>query len=145
MSALRPYPEIQTVLDDMEPSGHRVVGWSILTALAQSQLRADASVVLDGVARIPEIARCREVVTEEGGGFVLVATLCSDRALHQSRVEGRRRSIPNWYELRWDSVQRSLESWVQPERADLTIDSADPWEENLAKVSALLSLLLEPR
>ena len=129
----------------MELSGHRVVGWSILTALAQSQLRADASVVLDGVARSPEIARCREVVRDEDGIFVLVTTLCSDRALHQSRVEGRRRSIPNWYELRWDSVQRSLESWVQPERADLTIDSADPWEENLAKVSALLSLLAESR
>ena len=58
MSGLRPYQELQDALDAMEPSGHRVVGWSILHALAAAQLGARRSVVLDGVARRSEIAAC---------------------------------------------------------------------------------------
>ncbi|HEY2214310.1 MAG TPA: AAA family ATPase, partial [Acidimicrobiales bacterium] len=104
MSALRPYPELQRLFDNMDPSGHRIVGWSILTSLAQSQLRAGRSVVLDGVARPPEIARCRELAHGEAAAFVLIATHCSDVGLHQSRLEGRQRHIPNWYELSWDQV-----------------------------------------
>ena len=51
MSGLRPYPEMQRALDAMDPPGHRGVGWSLLWALARSQLRRGSSVVLDGVAR----------------------------------------------------------------------------------------------
>ena len=51
MSGLRPYPELQTALDAMGLRGHRGVGWSILSALARSQLRHGRPVVLDGVAR----------------------------------------------------------------------------------------------
>jgi hypothetical protein len=143
MSALRPYPQIQTVLDEMEPSGHRVVGWSILTALARSQLRAGRSVVLDGVARAPEIASCREVADGESGAFIMITTRCSDLELHRSRVEGRRRHIPNWYELSWDHVHKVLGSWIDPEGADLAVDGADPWDENLVKIAGLLSSLSE--
>src|SRR5580700_5002270 len=46
MSGLRPYPELQQVLDVMDPLGHRAVGWSILRAIAQSELRRDRPVVL---------------------------------------------------------------------------------------------------
>src|ERR1700756_3382593 len=50
MSGLRPYPELQEALDAMGVRGHRGVGWSILWALARSQLRHGRSIVLDGVA-----------------------------------------------------------------------------------------------
>jgi predicted kinase len=139
MSALRPYPEMQRLLDNMEPSGHRVVGWSILTSLAQSQLRAGRSVVLDGVARAPEIARCRELAREEAAAFVLLTTHCLDVAVHQSRLEGRQRHIPNWYELSWDQVQRSSASWNTPEDCDLLLDASNQWVENVAKVVDLLA------
>jgi predicted kinase len=139
MSALRPYPQIQAVLDEMEPSGHRVVGWSILTALARSQLRSGRSVVLDGVARVPEISSCRNVADGEGGTFIMITTRCRDLELHRSRVEGRQRHIPNWYELSWDHVHNALESWTDPKGADLVIDGADPWDVNLVKIAGLLS------
>jgi hypothetical protein len=74
MSGLRPYQELQDVLDAMEPSGHRVVGWSILNALAAAQLRAGRSVVLDGVARRSEIAACREKAQREDSRFMMIAT-----------------------------------------------------------------------
>jgi predicted kinase len=139
MSGLRPYQEVQDVLDAMEPSGRRVVGWSILNALAAAQLRAGRSVVLDGVARRSETAACRGNAQREHSRFVMIATECSDRALHRSRIEGRQRSIPNWYEVGWSSVERSLDEWEQPEGADLHLDAADSWDANVAKLASLFS------
>ena len=63
MSGLRSFPALQDALDAMDPPGHRPVGWSILLALARSQLRRKASVVLDGVARRPEIDRCQALAS----------------------------------------------------------------------------------
>jgi predicted kinase len=139
MSGLRPYQELQDVLDAMEPSGHRVVGWSILNALAAAQLRAGRSVVLDGVARRSEIAACQGNAQREDSRIVMIATQCSDRALHRSRIEGRQRSIPNWYEVGWSNVERSLDVWEQPEGADLYLDAADSWDANAAKLASLFT------
>jgi predicted kinase len=138
MSGLRPYGEIQAVLDGMDPSGHRVVGWSILQALARSQIRNGRSVVLDGVARSPEIARCEAAARSEGAHMMVIATHCTDRDVHRSRVEGRQRSIPDWYELEWSGVAQSLTTWEVPDRAELVLDSAAAWEENAARIDALL-------
>jgi predicted kinase len=125
MSGLRPYPAIQVVLDSMEPSGHGVVGWSIMNALARAQLRHGRSVVLDGVARAPEIEQCRETAVQEVVPCVVVATRCSDGAAHRRRIEGRRREIPDWYEVEWDQVERSAERWTEPQGADLHLDTVD--------------------
>jgi predicted kinase len=138
MSGLRPYRELQTALNDMRPPGHRVVGWSILTALARSQLRQGRSVVLDGVARSPEIESCQEAARSEGARLVVVETYCSDVALHRSRVEGRQRSIPNWYELGWPHVEGSRETWQIPDHVDLRLDAANPWDANVALLGDLL-------
>ena len=89
MSGLRPYPELQRALDAMDPPGHRGVGWSLLWALARSQLRRGSSVVLDGVARDPEVVGTRLVAAEEGAATFVVMTTCADVELHRSRVEGR--------------------------------------------------------
>jgi len=125
MSGLRPYPEIQEVLDAMDPPGHRSVGWSILWALARAQLRMGSSVVLDGVARQPEVERTRLVANEESARCVVVMTTCADPVIHRSRVEGRQRQIPNWYELEWEHVERSRASWVPPGDVDLVLQATD--------------------
>jgi len=138
MSGLRPYPELQVALDEMDPPGHRPVGWSILQALARAQLRRGSSVVLDGVARAPEIARCRTVAEEEAARFVLVLMECHDVALHRSRVEGRQREIPNWYELNWDHVLRARHTWVPINDADLVVDAAHSIEQNIAQLERML-------
>lgn len=138
MSALRPYPEVQHTLDTMAPSGHRRVGWSILIALAREQLRAGRPVVVDGVARAPEVDRCRAAAAGESGHVVLVTTHCSDPDVHRSRIESRQRRIPDWYELEWEHVEQTLAGWQQPMGADLCLDAVDPWEENVSRIQALL-------
>jgi predicted kinase len=138
MSGLRPYPELQTALDAMEPPGHRPVGWSILSALARSQLRRGCSVVLDGVARAPEVAACRALANDETAQFMLISTTCHDVDLHRRRVAGRQRQIPNWYELDWDHVQRARSSWEPLDDVHLTLDAGSALEENAARLRTLL-------
>ena len=87
-------------------------------------------VVLDGVARDPEVAGTRRVADEEGARSLVVMTRCADPDVHRARVEGRRRHIPNWYELEWDHVQRSRTSWVAPGDVDLVLEATDPVDEN---------------
>jgi predicted kinase len=137
MSGLRPFPTVQGALDHMEPWGHRVVGWSVLNALARAQLRQGRSVVLDGVARSPEIEDCRRTAQSESARLVLIETRCSDVAVHRSRIEGRQRGIPNWYELDWSQVERSIATWEQTEGVDLAVDTVLRWEANEALLRAL--------
>ena len=128
MSGLRSFPEIQAALGAMEPSGHGRVGWSLLRALAQSQLRRGSSVVLDGVARAPEVEALRQLSVEERARFFVIMTECSDPELHRSRVGSRDRAIPGWYELDWSHVERSRKIWDPDMAADLKVDTANPLE-----------------
>jgi predicted kinase len=139
MSGLRPYPELQHTLDAMGPRGHRGVGWSLLWALARSQLRLGSSVVLDGVARDPEVEGTRRVASEEGVASLVVMTTCGDAGLHRVRVEGRQRAIANWYELDWDHVERARSSWIPPGDVDLVVEADDPVVENAARLRTFLA------
>jgi predicted kinase len=126
MSGLRPFPEVQAALDAMEPTGHGRVGWSVLRALAQSQLQRGSSVVLDGVARDPQVETLRQLASEVGAQFVVIMTECSNADLHRSRVEGRERGIPSWYELEWSHVEESRKRWDPNIAVDFKVDSAEP-------------------
>jgi len=139
MSGLRPFPEVQDALGSMGTRGHRGVGWALLWALARSQLRLGCSVVLDGVARDPEVAGTRVLAAEEGAESLVVMTTCRDAGLHRAHVEGRRRHIPNWYELDWEHVEASRSSWVPPGGADLVLDAGVPAEENAERLRLLLA------
>jgi predicted kinase len=126
MSGLRPFPEVQAALDAMEPRGHGQVGWSVLRSLAQSQLERGSSVVLDGVARAPQIETLRRLAKEAGARLFVIMAECSDVELHRSRIEGRERGIPGWYELDWGHVETSRKSWDPNMGVDLKVDSAQP-------------------
>ncbi len=126
MSGLRPFPEIQAALDAMEPPAHGRVGWSLLRALAQSELRRGSSVVLDGVARAAQVEALRLVAAEEGARFLVIMTECSDPALHRSRVDHRERGIPGWYEFDWSHVEESRKTWDPNMAVDLKVDTSEP-------------------
>jgi hypothetical protein len=132
MSSLRGYPTIQSALDALD-GGHRMVGWSILVALAQAQLVENRSVVLDGVARQREQAQCAALARDAGARLLTIATHCSDIDVHRQRIDGRRRGIPGWRELRWEDVERAARGWERVE-GDLNLDAVRPWAENESRL-----------
>lgn len=139
MAGLTRFEALQEAMRGMDQPSYRSIGWSILWNLATAQLRRGSSVVLDGVARAPEMARTRELAAAERASVLVVATACTDPALHRSRVEGRRRGIPGWHELTWDHVARVVSGWEPPANADLHLDAADPLEDNVARLVGRLA------
>jgi predicted kinase len=139
ISALRPFDELERAMDSMSPSGRQTVGWSILTALARSQLRAGLSVVLDGVARPHDTEACRIAAQAEGGELKLALVNCDDPVVHRERIERRERAIPNWYELTWEKVEGSRSRWTPPSDADLVLDSTNLQSANTRLLSEFFS------
>jgi predicted kinase len=119
--------------------GHRGVGWSILWALARSQLRRGLAVVLDGVARAPEVEGTRALAREEGVPSLVVLTECSDAELHRSRIEGRQRGIPGWYELDWDHVARARGEWEELDDINVVLGETATIAQNAASLRSALS------
>jgi predicted kinase len=138
MSGLRPFTHLQQALDSMNPPGHRNVGWSLLSALGRAHLRRGIPVVLDGVARAPEVGHLRNLATEEGCQLFIVHATCHDEALHRARVLGRQRHIPNWYELDWPDVLRARTTWEPPPQVDVALDGSN---DLTANVDSLLERL----
>jgi hypothetical protein len=56
----------------------------------------------------------------------------------RERVDGRTRSIPDWYELSWEDVERSRANYVPLAEPKLVIDAVAPFEENFAVVREYL-------
>jgi predicted kinase len=137
MSGLRPFLEVEAAVAAIR-FGNRQVGWSILRALGRAELRRGRSVVLDGVARPPDIEACKSLASEEHAGLVIVEAICSQPELHRARVEGRRRMIPGWYEITWTNVLGSAETWEAVEGADLTLDAAESLEDNYRRLDDML-------
>jgi hypothetical protein len=131
MGALTPFNEIQDALQALDHPTYRHVGWSLLWQFARAQLRAGRSAILDGVAREDDIAETRALAAEYGAKCVVVLTSCEDVTLHRSRVEGRQRAIPGWYELDWDHVASFRQRWVAPSDIDLHLEASVELEHNV--------------
>jgi hypothetical protein len=101
--------------------------------IVRAQLRRDGPVVLDGVARAPEIALARAMADEETARLVEVMTHCSDAGIHRSRVVGSQRGIPNWYELDWQQVERARDGWEPISSVDITVGATEPLTASLAQ------------
>jgi predicted kinase len=139
MGSLTGFGDVQAAFRQMDREDYRAVGWSVMWNLSIAQLRSGRSVVLDGVARDSEVQRFRELATEFGAQSVVVWTLCSDREIHRSRVEGRVRAIPGWHELDWSHVDALRTGLAEPADVDLRLDAVQPLEVNEHRLRSLLT------
>lgn len=79
--------------------------------------------------------RWRSLADAAGAQFRVIVCTCSDRELHQARLEGRTRGIPGWHEGgSWANVERRLAEFPPWTGEVLTIDAVQPLEQNLATV-----------
>ena len=134
--------EIEAALRRVGIGPEQRSGWAayeLLGTLAEAQLRLGQSAVLDSVATFERIRTSwRELAARHGAAFRVVECVCSDEALHRSRLEGRRRGIPGWYEVDWTEVERvraGYEPWWD-ER--LVLDAVRPAEENVRALEEYL-------
>jgi predicted kinase len=109
------------------------VAEDLLGTLAHEQLRSSQSAILDTVAgRGTSRDGWRSIAHECGGAFKPIECICSDEELHRSRIEGRVRGIPGWYELTWDDVERSRSRFEPWDGDRLVLDTARPLDDNVA-------------
>jgi predicted kinase len=133
MAPLRQYDTIDAAVRELAWPDYVRLGWSLMWSIAEQQLRHDRPVVLDGVARAPQIEETRTLFPTS----LVIALECRDEQRARQRVDGRRRNIPGWYELSWPDVERSRQNWATP-AADHVVDTSDdPDPDELAR--ALLS------
>jgi len=139
MSGLREVPEVWDRVE-LPVERQRRVAWNLLLRIAEQQLARGGSCVLDLVARAPVPEEGRALAARYGGRVAVIECTCADPDLHRSRVEGRRRGIPGWYELTWEHVARTRLHYVPLAEPKLVIDAADPVHANHARVRDYLEL-----
>lgn len=123
MAALTWCQPLEATLERLDRQDYRRVGWTLLSNLAEAQLRHGRSVVLDGVARTEHVAMIRHLARRCDARSLVVLTSCRDRQRLRDRVGRRRRAIPGWYELTWEDV--GAFRWDPPDDVDHRIDTAD--------------------
>ncbi|MDQ1479151.1 MAG: hypothetical protein QOI44_12 [Actinomycetota bacterium] len=133
MSGLRAFPELWSEVEH-PVERQRAIGWSLLSRVAEQQLRREASVVLDLVAREQPRESWARLASRYGAAFHVIECICSDPVVLRQRVGGRTRSIPDWYELTWEAVEGSRSNYVALAEPKLVVDAVSPFAENLAAV-----------
>jgi len=139
MSGLRVFPDVWAGVE-LPVERQRAIGWSLLSRVAEQQLRRGSSVVLDLVAREEPRREWEHLAAEYGADFRVIECVCSDPVVLRARVEGRDRSIPGWYELSWADVERSRANYQPLAAPKVVIDAVAPVDENLARVREHLGL-----
>jgi predicted kinase len=114
-------------------------GYELLSSLGDAQLRVGGSAVLDSVAAYNRIREgWHELARRHGAALLEVECVCSDERIHRSRIEGRDRGIPGWYELTWQEVEDARSRYEPWAGERLVLDAVRPLDDNLAALAAYL-------
>ncbi|HEX6424597.1 MAG TPA: ATP-binding protein [Acidimicrobiales bacterium] len=138
MSALRCHEDVWSAVQEPVELQRRI-GWDLLSRIAEQQLRGGRSCILDLVAREQPRQEWAALADRYRASFAVVECICSDVEVHQSRVDGRRREIPGWYELNWEWVKRGRQLYEPLSEPKVVIDAIEPLAHNLGVVMHHLS------
>jgi predicted kinase len=139
MGALTPFEGVQAAIQP-DREVFRGVGYSLLSSLVEKQLRNGQNAVLDCVTRAPLLERWHRLAARYDAGFDVIECVCSDEAIHRSRIVGRRRGIPGWAELTWEHVAEARRTYEPVDCEKLVVDAVEPVDANLARVRRYLRL-----
>jgi predicted kinase len=133
MSALRSHQDVWSVVEEPVELQRRI-GWDLLSRVAEQQLRGGRSCIIDLVAREQPRDEWSALADRHSASFAVIECVCSDIDVHRSRVAGRRRDIPGWYELTWEWVERGRQLYKPLSDPKVVVDTVEPAEENLDRV-----------
>jgi predicted kinase len=108
--------------------------YNLLGTLIRRQLMLGQSAVLDCLINDEVAAQWANLAAEYGAGILVVQCVCSDEAVHRSRVDGRVRGIPGWHEIDWPHVERMRSEFPELTAEQLTVDAMRPADVNLDAV-----------
>lgn len=134
LGALRPHG----VLTGIDRATQLGVYFDLLDRLVWRQLMLGQSAVVDGAGTDSMTARWAELAERHDARLITVECVCSDEALHRSRLEGRTRNIPGWHEIGWDHVERMRVEFPRLTAPTLTVDAVRPVDENVRAVLDLV-------
>ncbi|MCC2321163.1 AAA family ATPase [Cellulomonas xiejunii] len=103
-----------------------LAGYGVSQALAAEQLGLGAVVIADAVNIHPEArAAWIDVARRAGVGLVVLEVVCSDRALHRTRLEQRGDAVPHvdWSQV--EDLREQYEPWPVPTTVVDTVRDVD--------------------
>ncbi len=139
MSGLRVFPEVWAPIE-ADAERRRDVGYSLMGRIGEQQLRRGQSIIYDCITRPRAYATFSALADQYGADLHVVECVCSDLAVHETRIVGRRRDIPGWDELEWQWVLDSIAIYESLDVPKLVVDAIKPVDDNHAAVADLLSL-----
>lgn len=116
-----------------------IAAYDLALALAETQMRLGQGVVVDAVNGYPPVQEAWRLLGEAcRTRVVVIATVCSDEALHRSRLEGRSRDLDGFiYEPTWEDLWSGYAEWYVPFPApDLVLDAVESLDDNVARALA---------
>jgi len=139
MGALTPFDGVQAAIQPNRET-FRAVGYSLLTNLAEKQLRNEQPAIIDCVTRMPVFERWQQLAQQYKSDLRVIECIVSDEAIHRSRIEGRVRAIPGWRELKWEYVAQARAEFEPLDTKKLVLDAVEPFTDNLARVREYLGV-----
>lgn len=121
-------------LGQLDRADYLAACFGLLRTLVTRQLMLGQSAVVEDIVSKSQFVLWSETADQFSARLFLIECICSDEAIHRSRIEGRIRGIPGWHELGWDHVER-MRAEFPPLTADrLIVDAITPVEDNLRRV-----------
>jgi predicted kinase len=108
--------------------------YAVVGAMAEQNLAIGTTVVVDAVNAVGEAKTFWiDLARRRGARLLAVETILSDRDVHRERLAGRVREL-SIAEPTWEAVILRRDEWVAWPFAPLTVDSAEPFALNVARV-----------
>ncbi len=107
--------------------------YDLAATLAESQLRAGRSAVVDAVNATSSLRTWwTDIADRHDATAVILATICSDRGLHRARFERRTRPLDGFlYDVGWTDVEALTGQYEPADDAHLILDAVNPLERNI--------------
>jgi predicted kinase len=137
MGGLKP---ARAALGKLDRSEYLAAWFGLLRTLVTRQLMLGQDAVVDDlVVSEGQVAAWRETADRFSARLFLIECICSDEAVHRSRIEGRIRGIPGWHEVGWSHVERMRSEMIRLTVDRLIVDAMEPVADNLRRVLEYIS------
>lgn len=131
MGGLKP---ARAALGQLDRSQYLAAWFGLLRTLVTRQLMLGQSAIVDDVVDDDQFALWQQTTDNFSARLFVIECVCSDQAIHRSRIEGRVRGIPGWHEVGWDHVERMRAEATAPTVDRLVVDALEPVTDNFNRV-----------